>query len=68
MNVTKNISFQTKVGYSMARKFLVYGEGDGIAFALPATYIGDHRTPLNTKFSNGLLFQISFLYRIHLLD
>jgi hypothetical protein len=68
MNVTENISFQTKVGYSMARKFLVYGDGDGIAFALPATYIGDHRTPLNTKFSNGLLFQISFLYRIHLLD
>lgn len=68
MNVTKNISFQTKVGYSMARKFVVYGDGDRIAFALPATYIGDHRTPLNTKFSNGLLFQISFLYRIHLLD
>ncbi len=68
MNVNENISFQTKVGYSMARKFIVYGDGDGIAFALPATYIGDHRTPLNTKFSNGLLFQISFLYRIHLLD
>jgi hypothetical protein len=68
MNVTENISFQTKVGYSMARKFIVYGYGDGIAFALPATYIGDHRTPLNTKFSNGLLFQFSFLYRIHLLD
>lgn len=68
MNVTKNISFQTKVGYSMARKFVVYGDVDRIAFALPAISIGDHRTPLNTKFSNGLLFQISFLYRIHLLD
>lgn len=68
MNATKNISLLTKVGYSAARKFVVYREGDYISFALPATYIGDHRTPLNTKFSNGLLFQVSFLYRIHLLN
>lgn len=68
MNITKNTSVQAKVGYSIARKFIVYNEGDGISLALPATYIGDHRMPLNSNFSNSVLFQISFLYRIHLLN
>ena len=65
-NFSKSISLITKCGISVGRNYRVYDEDDRIDFALPATFIGGNRKQLNTDFSNGLIFQVSFLYRFNL--
>jgi hypothetical protein len=65
-NVTKSISVQTKIGQSFGRSYTVYDEVDKVSFGLPATFIGDKRQQLNSNFSNGMIFQVTLLYRLHL--
>lgn len=65
-NFTKGLSLQTKVGQSVARSFRVYDIKDNIDFGLPAMFLGPKRNQLNTDFSNGLLFQVVLIYRVHL--
>ena len=65
-NFGKSIILQTKVGQSFGRKFRVYNDDDKVDFALPLTFVNDHRTQLNTNFSNGLLFQLVLIYRLPL--
>jgi hypothetical protein len=65
-NVTKNLSLQTKVGQSVGRSYRVYDENDKITCGLPATFIGNKRHQLNSNFSNGMVFQVTMLYRINL--
>lgn len=64
-NLTKSFSLQTKVGQSFGRSYKVYNEQDKVSFGLPATFIGDNRQQLNSSFSNGMIFQMTFLYRLH---
>lgn len=65
-NAGENLSFYTRVGQSLGRSYKVFDENDKVTFGLPATFIGPKREQLNPNFSNGLIFQISLLYRIHL--
>jgi hypothetical protein len=65
-NVTKSISLQTKLGQSFGRSYKVYDEKDKVNFGLPATFIGGKRQQLNSNFSNGMIFQVTLLYRLHL--
>ena len=65
-NITKSISLQTKVGQSFGRSYKVYDEKDKVNFGLPATFIGDKRQQLNSSFSNGMIFQATLMYRLHL--
>lgn len=65
-NLTKNILLYTRMGQSFARSYKVYSVSDKVAASLPAYNINDKRTVNNTTFSNGLIFQISVSYRIHL--
>lgn len=65
-NFTKSISLQTKLGQSFGRTYKVYDEADKVSFGLPATFIGDKRQQLNSNFSNGMIFQVTLLYRLHL--
>jgi hypothetical protein len=65
-NVTKSLSITTKVGQSLGRSYKVFEEGDKVTCGLPATFIGGKRQQLNSNFSNGLIFQASLLFRIHL--
>lgn len=65
-NVSKNISIQTKLGHSVGRNFRVFNDNDKVAVALPALYVGDNRTQLNSDFGNGRLFQVVLQYRFHL--
>jgi hypothetical protein len=65
-NITKSMSLQTKLGQSFGRSYKVYDEKDKVSFALPATFIGDKRQQLNSNFSNGMIFQVTLLYRLHL--
>lgn len=65
-NFGKSIILQTKVGQSLGRKFKVYHDEDKVDFALPLTFVNDNRTQLNTKFADGLIFQVVFIYRLPL--
>jgi hypothetical protein len=62
----KNFNMQTKVGYSVARSLRVYDSSDKVNFGLPATFVGDSRKQLNSDFSDGLIFQLGFVYRVNL--
>lgn len=64
-NFTKSICLQTKLGQSFGRSYKVYDESDKVSFGLPATFIGDKRQQLNSNFSNGMIFQMTFLYRLY---
>lgn len=65
-SITKNISLQTKVGQSFGRTYKVYNENDKVDFGLPLTFVGHKREQLNSNFSNGLIFQATLVYRLHL--
>ena len=65
-NVTKSISLQTKVGESFGRSYKVYNENDKVNFGLPLTFVGNKREQLNSNFSNGMIFQVTLMYRINL--
>lgn len=65
-NLSPSLSIQAKVGRSIGRSFRVYDEDDKVTFGLPATFIGSKRKQLNSDFSDGLVFQLSFLYRFQL--
>lgn len=65
-NATKSVSIQTKVGQSFGRSYRVYNESDKVTFGLPATFIGPKRQQLNSNFSNGMIFQVTLLYRLNL--
>ena len=65
-NITKSISLQTKIGQSFGRTYKIYDEKDKVTVGLPATFIGNKRQQLNSNFSNGMIFQMTLLYRLHL--
>ncbi len=65
-NLPKNILFLTKVGHSLGRKYRVYNDDDKTDLAFPLTFINDDRHQLNKNFSDGLLFQLSLIYRMPL--
>jgi len=60
----KNVVLQTKVGQSIARNFRVYDRNDKVTFGLPATFIGGNRKQLNSDFSDGMIFQATFIFRV----
>jgi len=65
-NISKSMSIQTKVGQSVGRSYRVYDENDKVTFGLPAMFIGGKRKQLNSDFSNGMIAQLTFLYRFNL--
>lgn len=64
--ITKNISLLAKAGQSFGRSYRVYDEDEKVKMALPATFIGVKRKPLNTDFTDGHIFQLTLLYRMGL--
>ncbi len=62
-NLSKGLSIQTKVGYSLGRSYRVYDDAERITMGSILVRIGDNRQQLNTDFSNGLIFQTSLSYR-----
>jgi hypothetical protein len=64
-NITKGLSFQARVGQSVARKYRVYADGDKVSFGLPLLFFGGNRQQLNPNFSDGLIFQGTLLFRIY---
>lgn len=62
-NLTKGLSFQAKIGYSIGRSYRVYDDSDQITFGSVLVKVGDDRQQLNTDFSNGMTYQVALLYR-----
>jgi len=63
-NLNKNLSIQTRLGYSVGRSFRVYDEDDKISFGTVLIKVGDDREQLNTDFSDGFIYQVTMMYRI----
>jgi hypothetical protein len=64
-NLTKSLSVQTRLGYSVGRSLRVYDENDKISFGSILVKVGDDRKQLNTDFSNGFICQVNLLYRFN---
>jgi Domain of unknown function (DUF6268) len=62
-NLTKNLSFQTRVGYTIGRNYRVFDEKDKIDWAIMFVKFGDDRTQLNTRFADGFIGQGILLWR-----
>ncbi len=62
-NLSKALSLQVRVGYSLGRSYRVYDESDKISVGSILIKIGDDREQLNTDFSNGFVYQTTLLYR-----
>ena len=63
LNLSKSLSIQTKIGYSIGRSYRVYKETDKITVGSILIKIGDDRQQLNTDFADGFIYQASLLYR-----
>jgi Domain of unknown function (DUF6268) len=62
-NLSKGLSFQARVGYSLGRSYRVYNESDKIVIGSVLIKVGDNREQLNTDFSDGFIYQASLTYR-----
>jgi Domain of unknown function (DUF6268) len=60
------LSLQTKIGYSIGRSYRIYDIKDKVNFAIPLYYANDKRQQLNSDFADGLLLQLSLIYRVKL--
>ena len=65
-NLSKSVIIQTKVGYSIGRRFSAYDIKDKVTWGFSAFRFGDNRQELNPRFSDGLLLQGRLIYRFHL--
>lgn len=61
-----SIIIQTKIGYSIGRRYRIYDEKDKVTFGLSAFRFGDDREQLNSDFADGLIMEVRLLYRFHL--
>jgi Domain of unknown function (DUF6268) len=62
-NLTKSLSVQTRLGYSVGRSYRVYDENDKISFGTMLIKVGDDRQQLNTDFADGFIYQVNVVYR-----
>lgn len=62
----KSLVIQTKIGYSIGRRYKIYDEKDQVTFGLSAFRFGDDRDQLNSEFEDGLIFEVRLMYRYHI--
>ena len=63
---TSSIIIQTKIGYSIGRRYSIYDETDRVTFGLSAFRIGDEREQLNSDFKDGMILEARLIYRFHI--
>ena len=63
---TKSLIIQTKLGYSIGRRYAIYDETDKVTFGLSAFRFGGDQNQLNSNFDDGLVFEARLLYRFHI--
>lgn len=62
----KSVLLQTKVGWSIGRRFSTYDVQDRVTWGFSAFRFGDNRSELSPRFSDGLLLQARLIYRFHI--
>ncbi|MCB0482328.1 MAG: hypothetical protein KDC83_12935 [Flavobacteriales bacterium] len=65
-SLSKSWLLQTKVGYSIGRRFSAYDINDKVVWGFSAFRFGDDRKELNPSFSDGILLQARLIYRFHI--
>ena len=59
----KSIIIQTKIGYSLGRRYGIYDTKDKVGFGVLLFRIDDDRDQLNSDFSDGMIFRVRLIYR-----
>lgn len=67
-HIGKNIHIESKLGYSLGRKYEQYADGDQVDFAIPLANFGDDRTVKNLPFNNGAFVNVKLVYNLPLDD
>ncbi len=62
--IQKSIIIQTKIGYSIGRRYSIYDETDKVGFGLLLFRFDDDRDQLNSEFADGLILRVRLIYRI----
>ncbi len=63
---TSSLIIQTKIGYSIGRRYRIYDETDKVTFGLSSFRIGDEREQLNSDFKDGMILEARLIYRFHI--
>ena len=66
--ITRNIVLNLKCGATIGRSYRVFAEDDKLDFKIAAFNFGEERIQLNKDFSDGLIFELNFIYRLHFAD
>ena len=66
--ILKSFIIQTKIGYSIGRRYSIYDETDKVGFGLLLFRFDDDRDQLNSEFADGMIFRVRLIYRFFLSD
>jgi len=64
--ILRSLIIQTKIGYSIGRRYSLYDETDKVGFGLMLFRFDDDRDQLNSEFTDGLIFRVRLIYRFFL--
>ena len=59
----KNFVFEGRIGYSFGRKYTGYHEKDKVDLQISLVRFGDHRPEIKPIIEDGMIIQLSILYR-----
>jgi hypothetical protein len=65
VQLNESLYLNGKIGYAISRNYEVYDTNDKIDLAIGPIYFGDHRTQLNERFKDGVIFKLELFYRLH---
>jgi len=66
--ITRNIVCNIKIGHTIGRSYRLYMEDEKLDIKISAFNIGEERLQINQDFDDGLIFELNFIYRLHLAD
>ena len=66
--IHKSFIIQTKIGYSIGRRYSIYDVKDQVGFGLLLFRVDDDRDQLNSEFADGMIFRIRLIYRFFVSD
>lgn len=62
----KSLLVAVRGGYSFFRSYKVYQAGDKAGVSIANFFFEDNRTPLNSSVTDGFIFSVRLVYRLHL--
>jgi len=64
--LSKSLLMAVRGGYSFFRSYKVYQAGDKAGISIANFFFKDNRTPLNSSVTDGFIYSIRLVYRLHL--